>query len=309
MRRLLTLMIILIFMTPVQADTLTIMTWNGSVLPTINARILSKYLQKYMPEIKKVEIKVIPGAGGISVANHLYTVAKRDGWTIGIIPRAAAIRSILGESNANFDVNNFTWLGSTSDGRKDIMLMLSRKAYEDGLIVGETNSGESSIVDFINQTTNLNFKKIIGYKDNQEIKFSYERREVDGLIRSLSSQINTPIEGIALLQYGNGKIRNEKYINTPTLMELAKDQESELLIAALELSGIVTRPFLAPPDIPKDMADKLRTAFSLSVKDPDYVKEAENIGLIIDLVDWKQTEDIINKLSTTDRNILKRFLD
>jgi len=92
-------------------------------------------------------------------------------------------------------------------------------------------------------------------------------------------------------------------------MELAKDQESELLIAALELSGIVTRPFLAPPDIPKDMADKLRTAFSLSVKDPDYVKEAENIGLIIDLVDWKQTEDIINKLSTTDRNILKRFLD
>ena len=307
--RLVILMFTLLFMTPVQAETLTIITWNASVLPTANARILSKYLQKYMPEIKNVEVKVVPGAGGISAANHLYNVAKQDGWTIGIIPRAAAIRSILGEPNINFDVSKFTWLGSTSDGRKDAMLMVSRKSYEDGLIVGDTNSGESSIVDFINQTTNLKFRKIIGYKDQQEIKFSYERKEIDGLMRSLSWHSNMPVEGITLLQYGNGKVRNERYLGTPTLIELAKDQNSVSMIESLELSGIITRPFLAPPNIPKDMVEKLRASFISSVKDTDYVKDAERIGLIIDLVDWMQTEDIMRKLLTIDKDMLRKFSD
>jgi hypothetical protein len=296
-------------MTSVQAETLTIITWNASVLPTANARILSKYLQKYMPEIKNVEVKVVPGAGGISAANHLYNVAKQDGWTIGIIPRSAAIRSILGEPNVNFNTSKFTWLGSTSDGRKDTMLMISRKSYEDGLIVGDTNSGESSIVDFINQTTNLKFRKIVGYKDQQEIKFSYERKEIDSLMRSLSWHTNMPVEGITLLQYGNGKIRNDRYTDTPTLMELAKNRESVSMIASLELSGIITRPFLAPPDISENMKEKLRAAFTSSVKDPEYVKEAERIGLIIDLVDWKQTEDIMRKLSSIDKDMLRKVLD
>ena len=292
-----------------EAKTLTMISWNATTQPGINARIVAKYMQKYIPEISEVAIKAVPGAGGIAAANYLYNVAEKDGWTIGIVPRSTPIRSFLGEPNANFDSVKFTWLGSTSDGKSDVNILISNQRYRDGLIIGDNNSGDSSLVDFVNRTTNLKFNKVAGYKDQPEIRISYERKEIDAFFAAYSGYKQNRIKGDIVLQYGSGFVRNKELSNVPTLMELAKNNDSRYLISVLELSNVVSRPFLAPPMIPENQAKKLRDAFAKIVIDEEYIKEAEKIAIDVSPIDWKQTQSIIEQLSAVDKNILKQILN
>ena len=96
-------MALFLYVPVIEAKTLTLITWNVTTQPTMNARLVANYMQKKIPEISDVVIRAVPGAGGLAAANHLYNVAEKDGWTIGIIPRTVSIRSILGEPNAKFD--------------------------------------------------------------------------------------------------------------------------------------------------------------------------------------------------------------
>lgn len=49
------------------------------------ARLLAKYLPGYIPGNPTVVIQNMPGANSIISANHLYSVAKPDGLTIGTL--------------------------------------------------------------------------------------------------------------------------------------------------------------------------------------------------------------------------------
>lgn len=293
-----------------EAKTLTIITWGASTQPSINARIVGKYMQKYMSDITEVELKVVPGAGGIVAANYIYNIAEKDGYTIGIISRTTPIRSLLSEPNAKFEPKNFTWLGSASDGRKDVNILVSNVSYKEKLIIGDNNSGDSSIVDFVNRTTNLKLNKVSGYKDQPEIRLSYERKEIDAFFNSLSGHNYNKVQGKILFQYGSGMQRSSKLLEVPTLMELAKNEESRYLISILELSNILTRPYVAPPDIPSQQAKKLRIAFTKTINDSDYIKEvAALLGIEASLVDWKQAHEIMNRLSQVEKDLLKNVLN
>lgn len=292
-----------------EAKTLTVLTWNASTQPGINARIVGRYMQKYMPEITEVELRAIPGAGGIALANYVYNVAEKDGRTIAAVPRTVPLRSMLGEPNAQFDPKKFTWLGSAADGRRDVNVLVSNIPYKEGLIVGDNNSGDSSLIDFVNRTTNLKLNKISGYKDQPAIRLSYERNEVDAFFNSFSGHKYNSVRGQIVLQYGSGLKRNPELINVPTLMELANDADSRYLISILELSNVLTRPFLAPPDVPSEQADKLRLAFVKAVNDPEYVREAEKIGIDASLVDSNLAQDIMDQLSKVDRELLNKLIN
>src|SRR4030095_6114529 len=49
------------------------------------ARMITKHLDKYIPGNPTIVVQNMPGAGSISAANYLTSVAKPDGLTIGLI--------------------------------------------------------------------------------------------------------------------------------------------------------------------------------------------------------------------------------
>ena len=56
----------------------------------------------------------MPGAGGITATNHLYTVAARDGTIIGAVQNNTPFEPLFGTKQANYDARKFNWLGSPS---------------------------------------------------------------------------------------------------------------------------------------------------------------------------------------------------
>lgn len=304
------LLILLMTITQVKANTLTIVMPFNDNPPAITARLLSKYFIKYNEEIKKVDFRIVPGAGGIISANYLHNIAPKDGFTIGTFNKNVPFIGIIGGQNIDFDPSNFVWLGSIDDGRKDSIILLSHKQYDGNLIVGSENVNVASPSTFISKILNWNIKNIQGYKSTTEVRTAFERKEIDAFVNSISGiRVSKPewIEPnsgyFILFQFGNFVKRHEKLPTIPTLAEmLPKDKIQNLL--AYEQMSFLLRPYVAPPGISEDKQIKLRKMFDLAVNDKNFIREANAVGINVEFISWKEAEEIISNIKKTPKDLL-----
>ena len=75
-------------------------------------RFVALYLGKHIPGNPDIVVQNMPGAGAIIAANHIYSVAKPDGLTIGVVNPAIYIDQLLGSKEVKFDWPKFSWIGS-----------------------------------------------------------------------------------------------------------------------------------------------------------------------------------------------------
>ena len=75
------------------------------------ARVLARHMGKHIPGNPTVVPQNMPGAGSLTLANHLYNIAPKDGTAIGTFGRGLAMEPLLGGNGTRFDATRFTWLG------------------------------------------------------------------------------------------------------------------------------------------------------------------------------------------------------
>lgn len=291
------LLFLLIFMVPVKAETLNIVVHRTGIGPAINAQILSKYLMKHNPEITSVVIKVVPGAGGITAANYLYEIAPKDGLTIGTIPWHVIIPEAP-ETVIKYDPLKFTWLGSTIDGRKDAILLITNT--DNITNIGFQRADHEILTRLISSGLNRTLRPIVGYKDQNEVKIAFERREVDSLVNSYSGMRTMNPEWLTrrspLLQFGNGTNRHSDFPNVPTLMELLTDNNLKRTLDIYEKQATLLRPFVAPPGLSHEISVKLRNTFARAATDAEYIAEAKKANIDVSYVTWEEAESIVKFL-------------
>lgn len=292
-------LLFLLFISPTVAKDLTIVVPVEADSHTVNARIFSKYLSKHLPDKPTITFKVVPGAASVVAANYLYNIAPKDGNTIGVFFKNIPLISKIGGPNIDFDATKFTWLGSTADGRKDAVLLLSTKQLKDKLIIGSANVVAGDPIEFLQKTTNFDIKVVKGYKGPANVRHALEQNEVDSMINSLIGiktsnpywlEPNSKIK--AILQFGNGNKRHPEFLNIPTLYEII-DEKYKSELQFFESQFILIRPYVAPPSIPKEKAAELRKAFSAAVTDPEYIKEANSKNIEVSPIMWEEIYKIL----------------
>src|SRR4051812_38594331 len=79
-------------------------------------RVMAKYIGKYLPGRPLVVPENKPGAGGLTLANHIYHSAAKDGSEIGLLLRGNAMDPLLNPDAAKgLDGTRFNWLGSMNN--------------------------------------------------------------------------------------------------------------------------------------------------------------------------------------------------
>ena len=304
------LLVAYLFMTvfAAQAETLTVITTSINNQPYYSARLLGKYLSRYYPNSPEISFKVVPGANGITAANYLYNVAPKDGLTFGMLNRNTALASLLGDKNAQFEIDKFVWLGSSSDNRVNPAVVVSHHKYDGTeLNMAEVGSTEGSTVNMISSISGWKLKRISGYKDIPEIRLSFLRKEIDVFYIPYSTLMaNHPeLKENIVLQYGNGLLRNPAIIHAPTLMELANDNALRYQLALRELTEILNRPFVMPPGVSNEKVVLLREAFFKALNDPELIIEADKLSIDISPIFWSQAESIVKQMKSIDKETLK----
>ena len=67
----------------------------------------------------------------------------------------------------------------------------------------------------------------------------------------------------------------------PLIVDLAKTDEQRQILRLIFARQVMGRPFVAPPNIPRDRAEALRKAFMDTMKDKDFLADAEKAQLEI----------------------------
>ena len=76
-------------------------------------RLLSRHMPRFMPGAPAFIPKNMPGAGQIRAATHIYSLAAKDGTSIGTFSRNLATASLMKSEAVKFDIARFQWIGST----------------------------------------------------------------------------------------------------------------------------------------------------------------------------------------------------
>src|SRR6202167_1204564 len=80
----------------------------------LGARLLVKYLPKYIPGQPTIIVQTMPQAASVAAANYLYTQAPRDGTVFGTFSRNIVNDALTGQPDLAVDPRRFIWLAATS---------------------------------------------------------------------------------------------------------------------------------------------------------------------------------------------------
>lgn len=67
------------------------------------ARMVARYMGKYVPGNPSIIVDNMPGAGSLIAVNHIYRVAKPDGLTIGAFNGNQILGQLVGAQGTTFD--------------------------------------------------------------------------------------------------------------------------------------------------------------------------------------------------------------
>jgi hypothetical protein len=81
----------------------------------IYARLIARYLTRYVPGNPQFILRYKPGAASLNLVNELYNVLPHDGSVIGMFARSVALNRLLGREGANFNPVEFNWIGSANN--------------------------------------------------------------------------------------------------------------------------------------------------------------------------------------------------
>ena len=210
---------------------------------------------------------------------------------------------IGGNASVQFDPRKFTWLGSSSSfaqrrlcadrarrTRRSPSIEAARRPGGAPIVLGGTGEGarDGDVPKILRDALGFNIKQVLGYPDSPSIFLAVERGEVDGRTFDFSSVKATkpawlkPDSGYHVLVQFARVTRHPELPDVPTARELAPSDAARELIAFAEAPLLtMARPFAAPPGMPADRAKALQDAFVAAHRDPQFLAEADKLGLDI----------------------------
>jgi tripartite-type tricarboxylate transporter receptor subunit TctC len=285
----------------------------------VYARALARHLDQHMPGHPTILPKNMPGAGSLVLANWLYNVAPKDGSAFGMIGRGIAFDPLLGSKKAQFDASKFNWIGSMND---EVSVCVAwhatgisklEQVVDKSLVVGGTGSAADTdqFPKVLNGVLGTKFKVVSGYPGGNEVDLAMERGEVQGRCGwSWSSVVATHKSWLdekkinVLVQLSMHK--HPDLPNVPLIMDYAKTDEARQIFKLIFSRQPMGRPFLAPPGVPAERVAMLRKAFMETLKDKQFLADAERMKLEINAVSGEDVQKIVNEVYSTPKAVAKK---
>ena len=177
---------------------------------------------------------------------------------------------------------------------------------------GQGPSSEPDI--FANLYKNLygaKVKLVAGYPGTNEITLAMERGEVDGVCGLSWSTIKTRhaqwLKDKKITIFVQAAFKKEPEMgDVPLIVDLTKDQETAQIMKLFLAAQEMARPFAAPPGIPEDRKAALIAAFEATMKDPEFLSEAQKLSIDVAPVTAAHLNSLLADLYATPKAVLQK---
>jgi tripartite-type tricarboxylate transporter receptor subunit TctC len=273
------------------------------------ARVLARHLGRHLPGDPAIVVQSMVGAGSLRAANYLYSVAPKDGATLGVFARGMAMEPLIGASNASFDSRKFAWIGSTTN---EVSVCVTYgnakvKTWDDALRIPFTVGGDGTATDpdifsaMLKNVFGARLRLVTGYPGGADITLALERGEVEGRCGWTWSSVRLQRPD----WIGTGKLnllvqlatqKSPELPNVPLIMDLATTERQRRIVSVILARQPMGRPVVAPPGIPEDRKQALRRAFDATMADPDFIAEATARSLEVNPVKGADLDRLVDEL-------------
>jgi tripartite-type tricarboxylate transporter receptor subunit TctC len=286
---------------------------------SLYAQALARHMGRYLPGAPTFVVQHVPGAGGLVAANTVANTAPRDGTAFAITSRTTAIEPLLGNRNAKFDGRQLAWLGTANveyttcfawhtAAVKTLQDTMTRE-----LIVAGTGADATEVVwpKAANKLIGTRFKIVLGYPGSTEMLLALERGEVEG---------NCGL-GWTFLKLRKSDWLKDKKINilfqwslrkhpdlpeVPLLIDATRTAEDRNVFEFLLAPQDMGRPFFAPPGVPAERLQALRDAFAQTLKDPQFLADADKMGIEVQVVRGEEVQALVERIYAAPPDVIAR---
>jgi tripartite-type tricarboxylate transporter receptor subunit TctC len=286
------------------------------------SRAIARHMGKHIPGHPAIIVENMTGAGSLIAANYVYKIAKPDGLTIGNFVGGLIGQQLMGNPGIEFDARKFEWIGvpvkdnvacalTKASGITSVEQWMAAKTP---VKLGATAPGSPTydVPRLLTSTLGLPIHVVAGYKGTAEIRLAADGGEVAGgcwAWESIKATWRQALEtGDVLIVLQTVPDAHPDLPSVPLAMSFAKTDEARRLIeAGIHDLSAITRPYSLPPSTPKERLQLLRQAFMDTLRDPEFVAEAEKSHLDIDPVPGDVMERIIAGLFTLEPPLLAKL--
>jgi tripartite-type tricarboxylate transporter receptor subunit TctC len=288
----------------------------------VYGRAVARHLGRFIPGNPTLVPQNMAGAGSVRAASFLYNAAPRDGTVLGTFSRGIIVDTLLGANKGQFEAQGFGWIGSVTN--EVSVCGFSRRSgirTWDDMLAKETTVGSSGAADDLGVYANVlrsvfdaKLRLISGYPGTADILLAVERAELGGLcgwswstLKSRSKALYESKEITVPVQLG--LTPHEDLPNVPLVTSLTKDPTKSAVLRLIFSRQTMARPFAAPPGLPEERLQALRAAFDATMKDKDFLAEAQKLDLEVRPVSGLEIDALVANLATTPADIRKLAAD
>jgi tripartite-type tricarboxylate transporter receptor subunit TctC len=290
------------------------------------ARMLSRYMPKYIPGNPNFVVQNMPGASSVIAANYVYNLAKPDGLTLLVPINSLYLDQIVGRAEVKYDVRKFLFLGSQEKAPTMLYFRADTpfKTLADIIKAGEPpkcgSTGTAStgylIAKLLDEAFKAKLDTVTGYQGGAEIDVAVERGEI--ICRGMDIPPHFGREpfdswhkkGFDRHILQGGAKRDPRLADTPTLFELMDQYKSSDVVRRVTrivlASGDFGRPMLAGPGTPPDRLKVLRAAYARAMRDPSLIDEARTGQMDMEYTPGEDLQSLMKDIMDQPSEVIER---
>lgn len=294
----------------------------GSVGSAYNSygRVLARFMNRHIPGNPDIIVKNMHGAGGNMAVEYMHAQAPKDGSTLFLLTAGSIMDPLFAPARFKYDPREFEYLGTMN---QDTRVCLTRadspvKTFADAqkreAIIAGTQPGSSTVDHplMLNALAGTKFKLVQGYRGTSEVLLAIDRGEAEGMCTVLSSITTmrpkwlTAGEANIFMYIALHPAPEIATYKIPSIFDLVTPDVRPVMemIATPQVFG---RPVLLPAGTPAAQVNPLREAFMATMKDPEFLKEADKTDVEITPLDGESVAALVKKIYSAPRDMVDRM--
>jgi tripartite-type tricarboxylate transporter receptor subunit TctC len=287
----------------------------------IYARILAMHLSRHIPGNPSIIGQNMPIAAGMQATNWAYAEAPRDGTVIVATFNSVLAEPLYGNPAARYDPRKFEYVGSISKQQNicgtwhtNPVKSIEQAKTREVIVTATGSASDSAILPrVLNAMLGTKFKVVLGYSTTDS-RLAVERGEADGVCGLSWSTLKVASpewtqKRLLNILLQTGATPQPDLPGVPLLIDLVSSPNDKKAVEILSFQQEMGRPFLMPPETPREMVAIIRRAFNDTVKDPLFLADAGKAFLEVDPMSGEQMAGILNNAYAMPKAYLQRAVD
>jgi tripartite-type tricarboxylate transporter receptor subunit TctC len=230
---------------------------------------------------------------------------------------------LMGNEQAKFDVTKFSWVGSMNQdisfcglwqgpGAAASFDDLMKKDARDAVF---GSSGTAAISHqhplILRNVLGAHIRVIPGYDGQKEVNLAMQRGEMQGacglFVSSIKTQWLRDVEaGRLKLVIQMGPKTTGEFGAVPSAFDYVKTDEDRKVLEIHFKQTILGRPLAGPPGMPNERLAVLRKALMDTLKDREFLAEAERANLDVDPATAEQVEHLLKQFADYPKAVVEK---